>query len=170
MSRKKAGRGSPLSCKNIVRATMSINESIQGLGYDDLFQTGCEALCHAALHYRADRGATFATFADVVIKNRLLSHCRKITRLQAPILYLDAPSAEYPNLPLRIPFRKRMTAPYPILKPFTCLRRQVNITMEFPKRHRSIAAKMPGTYRRGDCPLLRCKAQPRCGMDFAGCK
>lgn len=55
--------------KNIVRATMSINESIQGLGYDDLFQTGCEALCHAALHYRADRGATFATFADVVIKN-----------------------------------------------------------------------------------------------------
>lgn len=30
--------------KNIVRATMSINESIQGLGYDDLFQTGCEVL------------------------------------------------------------------------------------------------------------------------------
>lgn len=86
--------------KNIVLATMSINESVQGLGYDDLFQTGCEALCHAALHYKADRGAAFATFADVVIKNKLLSHCRKITRLQTTMLYLDAPSPEYPELTL----------------------------------------------------------------------
>ena len=93
--------------KNIVRATMSINESIQGLCYDDLFQTGCEALCHAALHYRADRGAAFATFADVVIKNWLLSHCRKITRLQVPILYLDAPSAEYPELTLADPLPEK---------------------------------------------------------------
>lgn len=80
--------------KNIVRATMSVNESIQGLGYDDLFQTGCEALCYAALHYSEDRGAAFATFADVVIKNRLISHCRRITRLQTPLNYLDAPMGD----------------------------------------------------------------------------
>lgn len=84
--------------KKIVSATMAVNESIQGLGYDDLFQTGCEALCYAATHYSKDRGATFVTFADVVIKNRLISHCRKVTRLQAPINYLDAPLADDPKL------------------------------------------------------------------------
>lgn len=75
--------------RNIVLSTMCINEAIQGLGYDDLYQTGCEALCYAAMRYRKDRGASFATFADVVIKNKLISHCRKITRIQAPIYYLD---------------------------------------------------------------------------------
>ena len=35
--------------KSIVLSTMSINESVQGFGYEDLFQTGCEALCHAAI-------------------------------------------------------------------------------------------------------------------------
>ena len=63
--------------RNIVLSTMCINEAIQGLGYDDLYQTGCEALCYAAMRYRKDRGASFATFADVVIKNKLISHCRK---------------------------------------------------------------------------------------------
>jgi len=76
--------------KNIVLATMSVNESIQGLGYDDLYQTGCEALCHAARHYRKDRGAAFATFANTVVRNHLISHCRKAVRLQSPIRYLDA--------------------------------------------------------------------------------
>lgn len=80
--------------RNIVLSTMCINEAIQGLGYDDLYQTGCEALCYAAMRYRKDRGASFATFADVVIKNKLISHCRKITRIQAPIYYLDSPLAE----------------------------------------------------------------------------
>ena len=84
--------------RSIVLGTMFINESIQGLGYDDLFQTGCEALCHAAMNYREDRGASFATFADIVIKNRLISHCRRITRLQAPIHYLDSSMGEESEL------------------------------------------------------------------------
>ncbi|MBO5177796.1 MAG: sigma-70 family RNA polymerase sigma factor [Lachnospiraceae bacterium] len=82
----------------IVRGTMSINENIQGLGYEDLYQTGCEALCKAAVTYREDRGASFVTFADVVIKNSLLSHCRKISRIQAPLSYLDAPVADNENI------------------------------------------------------------------------
>lgn len=80
--------------KNIVLSTMSINETVQGLGYDDLYQTGCEALCYAAMRYQVDRGASFVTFADVVIKNKLISHCRKINRIQAPVLYLDTPLAD----------------------------------------------------------------------------
>ena len=80
--------------RNIVLSTMSINETIQGLGFDDLYQTGCEALCYAAMRYREDRGASFVTFADVVIKNKLISHCRKVTRIQAPIYYLDSPIAD----------------------------------------------------------------------------
>lgn len=80
--------------RNIVLTTMFVNETIQGLGYDDLYQTGCEALCHAAQHYKIERGASFATFADTVIKNHLISHCRKIGRLPKATQYLDAPTGE----------------------------------------------------------------------------
>jgi RNA polymerase sigma factor (sigma-70 family) len=80
--------------RSIVLGTMSINESIQGLGYDDLYQVGCEALCHAAMHYRDGYGASFATFADTVIKNRLISHCRKMTRIQSHLRYLDMPLSD----------------------------------------------------------------------------
>ena len=75
----------------IIKGTMSINEDVQGLGYEDLYQTGCEALCKAALNYREERGASFTTFADVVIKNSLISHCRKVSRIQTPVRYLDMP-------------------------------------------------------------------------------
>ncbi len=79
--------------RGAVLGTVSINENVQGLGYDDLYQIGCEALCHAARKYREDGGAAFPTFASVVIKNRLISHCRKITKTQKPLEYMDAPQA-----------------------------------------------------------------------------
>lgn len=84
--------------RSTVLGTISINESIQGLGYDDLYQTGCEALCHAAQKYREGTGAAFPTFASVVIKNRLLSQCRKISRVQAPLEYMDAPQTSGSSL------------------------------------------------------------------------
>ena len=77
--------------RNTIVGVISRNESIQGMGYDDLFQTGCEALCHAAINYQAKRGASFRTFASLVIRNRLLSHCRVVNRLQAPLEYLEEP-------------------------------------------------------------------------------
>ena len=80
--------------KNIILSSISINESVQGLGYDDLYQTGCEALCNATLHYRDNRGAVFATFAATVIRNQLISHCRKVTKHQNSILYLEASVAD----------------------------------------------------------------------------
>ena len=77
--------------RNIVLGCMTLNESIQGLGYDDLYQTGCEALCHAAQNYREDGGAAFATFANTAVRNYLLSHCRRVMRIQKPLKYLEEP-------------------------------------------------------------------------------
>lgn len=69
-----------------------VNEKIQGLGYDDLYQVGCLALCHAAATYN---GSTkFETYAQVVVKNKLLDHCRAVLSQQPPLLYLDAPAGD----------------------------------------------------------------------------
>lgn len=48
--------------RGAVLETVSINETILGLGYDDLYQIGCKALCHAAQKFRKDGGAAFSTF------------------------------------------------------------------------------------------------------------
>lgn len=78
---------------NVIISSIGVNESIQGLGYDDLYQTGCMALCHAAKTY-CSKKASFATFARVVVKNALISHCRSVNKTQSQILYLDAPVAD----------------------------------------------------------------------------
>lgn len=67
------------------------DETVQGLGADDLYQTGCEALCHAALDYDPERGASFATFATAVVRNRLINEVRRSKRLHSHSVYLDAP-------------------------------------------------------------------------------
>lgn len=77
----------------LVLNVVHLNENVQGLGYDDLYQTACEALCHAAMKYQDSRGASFPTFASIVICNTLLSHCRSISRIQTHLEYLDAPAA-----------------------------------------------------------------------------
>lgn len=71
---------------------IQVNEHIQGLGYDDLYQTGCMALCHAAETY--DGSTKFETYAQVVVKNRLIDHCRAVLRKQPPMRYLDAPTSD----------------------------------------------------------------------------
>lgn len=69
-----------------------VNEQIQGLGYDDLYQVGCLALCHAAATYN---GSTkFETYAQVVVKNKLLDHCRAVLKKQPSMLYLDTPAGD----------------------------------------------------------------------------
>ena len=77
--------------KKVVHYNITVHESIQGLGYDDLYQIGCEALCRAAQTYKPKNNASFATYANIVIYNHLISHCRKVTRIQNPLEYLDAP-------------------------------------------------------------------------------
>jgi len=58
---------------------ISINENIYGLGYDDLFQEGCLCLCKAATSYDGEK-AKFITYAQVVVKNGLLTYCTKLNR------------------------------------------------------------------------------------------
>ena len=50
------------------------NESIIGMGYEDLYQEGCVALCKAAAQYNGK--ASFAAFAGMLIRNHLIDVCR----------------------------------------------------------------------------------------------
>lgn len=55
-----------------------VNSTICGLEYSDLFQEGCLWLCKAAATYKDDGRAQFSTYAKTVVKNGLLSYCRKV--------------------------------------------------------------------------------------------
>ena len=58
-----------------------INDNVFGLSYDDLFQEGCISLCVAAATYDGER-AKFTTYAQVVVKNGLLTYCSKIGKMK----------------------------------------------------------------------------------------
>lgn len=58
----------------LIRGCISVNEGIVGLGYEDLYQEACVALCKAAMTYTGE--AAFSTYARTVIKNHLISQCR----------------------------------------------------------------------------------------------
>ena len=65
------------------------NESVVGLSREDLQQEGYVWLCHAAATYDGI-SAAFGTYARRVVRNGLISHCRKICRQPQP-LSLDQP-------------------------------------------------------------------------------
>jgi len=58
---------------------ITVNETVYGLNYDDLFQEGCLLLCRAAATYNGEL-AQFDTYAQVVVKNGLLAYCKKMWR------------------------------------------------------------------------------------------
>ena len=64
--------------------------------YDDLFQEGCVALCHAAASYHGS--TSFKTYAITVIRNHLIDCCRKQTSWRKYISEqsLDDPDASLP--------------------------------------------------------------------------
>lgn len=59
----------------VIYKNIFINEAVQGLGREDLYQLGCMALCEAALRF--DGRVQFKTYAQVLIKNTLIDACRK---------------------------------------------------------------------------------------------
>lgn len=65
--------------------------------YDDLFQEGCVALCHAAASYHGS--TSFKTYAITVIRNHLIDCCRKQTSWRKYISEqsLDDPDASLPT-------------------------------------------------------------------------
>ena len=54
-----------------IRKHILVNESVCGMGYDDLFQEGCIWLCHAAVSYQSGP-ALFATYAKTVVRLSLI--------------------------------------------------------------------------------------------------
>lgn len=67
--------------------------------YDDLFQEGCVALCHAAASYHG--GTSFKTYAITVIRNHLIDCCRKQTNWRK---YISEQSLDDPDAGLPTPF------------------------------------------------------------------
>lgn len=77
--------------EQVLRRSIKTNETVDGMGYDDLYQEGCIALCRASVSYREEMGS-FPAYAKVVIRNHLLDRCREIqsTRKNLPLVSLDA--------------------------------------------------------------------------------
>ena len=75
-----------------IRKHIQVNNAVRGLEYDELYQVGCLALCEAAQSY--DGSVQFRTYAQVVVHNRLIDHCRKIKRIQDNTCYLDNPVSD----------------------------------------------------------------------------
>lgn len=71
------------------------HEGVVGLGREDLRQEGYVWLCRAAVSYDGTT-ASFGTYARKVVRNGLISHCRKISR-QPQALSLDI--LQLPALP-----------------------------------------------------------------------
>lgn len=65
----------------VIIDSIYVNESIYGLGYDDLFQEGSIWLCRAAVSYNNGL-SMFSTYAKVVVRNGLISYCRLMYRKQ----------------------------------------------------------------------------------------
>lgn len=77
--------------EQVLRRSIKTNETVDGMGHDDLYQEGCIALCRAAVSYQEEMGA-FPAYARTVIRNYLLDRCREIqsARKNLPLLSLDA--------------------------------------------------------------------------------
>ena len=61
----------------VIYESISLNNHVTGLEFDDVYQEGCICLCHAAATY-ISKQAQFDTYAKKVIRNGLISYCRKI--------------------------------------------------------------------------------------------
>ena len=68
----------------VIRTRIQTNESIVGLGYEDIRQEGCILLCTAVQTYNPEI-AKLSTYATKVIYNGLISHCRKINKQESHI-------------------------------------------------------------------------------------
>lgn len=66
----------------VVRGRIQKNESVYGLGYEELLQEGYLLLCRAAVSYDPDSGP-FEPYARKVIYNGLISHCRKVYQYES---------------------------------------------------------------------------------------
>lgn len=71
----------------VIRTKIDVKEHIQGLGYEDLYQTGCIALCKAAETF--ENRASFRTYAFVVVKNSLMSYIKSVYEKSKNVEYIE---------------------------------------------------------------------------------
>lgn len=81
---------------------ISVNDTLFGFEYDDLYQEGCIWLCKAAVTFRPDAGAAFAAYAEKVVANGLRTYCRLMGNSQKRLktVSLDSlnPASDYVQL------------------------------------------------------------------------
>lgn len=91
----------------VISRYIHVNETICGLGRDDLYQEGAMALCKAASTYQEGSSARFTTYATTVVRNHLLNHCKAVCAEQRHLpsvsLNADAPEDDRPP-PIAEPF------------------------------------------------------------------
>ena len=68
----------------VLRDYITANEGVVGLAREDLRQEGYLWLCHAAVAYDGV-SASFGTYARKVVRNGLISHCRKVSSQPSPL-------------------------------------------------------------------------------------
>lgn len=68
----------------VLRDYITANEGVVGLAREDLQQEGYVWLCHAAAAYDGV-SASFGTYARKVVRNGLISHCRKVSSQPRPL-------------------------------------------------------------------------------------
>ena len=49
--------------QKVISKHVMLNESVDGMGYDDIYQIGSIGLCKAAVTYRSGSDASFQTYA-----------------------------------------------------------------------------------------------------------
>mgnify|MGYP001042230041 CR=1 FL=1 len=62
--------------EQVLRHSIKTNETVDGMGHDDLYQEGCIWLCKAAISFDETRNIKFATYAEKVVTNGLRTYCR----------------------------------------------------------------------------------------------
>lgn len=79
--RKMVEENMPVIQKVISKHVM-LNESVDGMGYDDIYQIGSIGLCKAAMTYQNGGAAAFQTYAFSVVRNEIYNHLKSVVKKQ----------------------------------------------------------------------------------------
>lgn len=79
----------------VIKSRIKINEGVYGLGFEDLMQEGYLLLCYASCSYDPQLGI-FEPYANKVIYNGLISHCRKVYQYERHFSPMNTDENGYP--------------------------------------------------------------------------
>ncbi len=78
----------------VIRDRITVNESMFGFSYDDLFQEGCIWLSKAVLTFDSKKEVKFETYAYKVVSNGLRTYCRLTVGKQKHIITVPSYTEE----------------------------------------------------------------------------